>query len=55
MTPEEMEQLLADLNQQSIMAESGEIEQGGMFGPDTVVEIGSKALPREQSNRSLPV
>ncbi len=45
MTPEEMEQLLADLNQQSIMAESGDIQQGGMFGPDMVVEIGSKGSP----------
>ena len=45
MTPEEMEQLLADLQQQSVLAETGEIEEGGMFAPDTVVEIGSKGSP----------
>ncbi len=45
MTPEEMEQLLADLQNQSVLAETGDIQEGGMFAPDTVVEIGSKGSP----------
>ena len=45
MTQEEMEQLLADLQNQSVLAETGDIQEGGMFAPDTVVEIGSKGSP----------